>query len=67
MVFQRGVEKRSGKLEERGPKMSVFWVAGSLKVVLSCRRREHFAKTGCRGSGHENDPKWEPKWLPKWS
>ena len=51
--------------------MVAFREAGTQKTMLPCRRREHFAKTGRRGNGHEKGcqkggrkaAKTEPKWL----
>ena len=46
----------------------MFWgEARTSKVILPCRRREHFAKKGRHGNGHRQGANIEPKWLPKWS
>ena len=62
-----GSENSSKNERKKHAKMDVFWEAWTSKVMLPCRRREHFAKKGRRENGHQNGAKWEPKWLPKWS
>ena len=46
--------------------MSVFGEATTLKIVLPCRRRAYFSKTGRRGNCQEKDPKTAPKVQLKW-
>ena len=46
--------------------MSVFGEATTLKIVLPCRRRAYFAKTGRRGNCQKNNPKTAPKIQLKW-
>ena len=41
--------------------MSVFGEATTSKIVLPCRRRAYFAKTGRRGKCQEKDPNTAPK------
>ncbi len=41
--------------------MRVFGEATTLKIVLPCRRRAYFAKTGRRGNCQENDHNTAPK------
>ena len=60
-----GSENTSKNKRKKHAKIYVFWEAWTSKVMLPCRRREHFAKKGRRGNGHQNCEKWEmePKWL----
>ena len=51
--------KRSKNERKQGPKMSDFWEAGTSKIVLPCRRRAYFAKTGRCGKCHEKKIKNE--------
>ncbi len=46
--------------------MSVFGEAPASKIVLPCRRRAYFAKTGRRGNCQETNPKTAPKVQLKW-
>ncbi len=51
-----GSRKRSKIERKQGPKMSDFWEARTSKIVLPCRLRAYFAKTGRRGNCHEKGP-----------
>ena len=53
-----GGSRKGSEIERKqGPKMSDFWEARTSKIVLPCRRRAYFAKTGRRGNCHEKGPK----------
>ena len=56
-VPEGGREKGSKIERKQGPKMSDFWEARTSKIVLPCRRRAYFAKTGRRGKCHEKGAK----------
>ena len=59
-----GSENSSKNERKTHAQMDAFWEAWTSKVMLPCRRREHFAKKGRRENGHQKGAKWEPKWLP---
>ena len=62
-----GSENSSKNEAKKHTKKDDFGEASASKMMLPCRRREHFAKKGRHGNDHQKCAKWEPKWLPKWS
>ena len=56
-----GSENSSKNELEKHAKIDDFWEAWTSKVMLPCRCREHFAKKGRRGNGHQKCAKFEPK------